>query len=90
MDNKNDKQEKSMEDKDSIQSDSSFAETENEGRNSQADPLETHSETLNNWVREIPDNPQELSDDITESLINVPVSKGDLPDWINTISPEDP
>ncbi len=90
MDNKNDKQEEPKEDLQPVQGDSSFAEIGEEGKGNNTTPNGKEDETINNWVKEIPDSFEEQSEDITETLVNVPVNKGDLPDWINTISPEEP
>jgi len=43
---------------------------------------------INHWVREITDDAGRENEEIVESLDNTPVKKGDLPDWINELSPK--
>jgi len=88
--NEKNQQEKPMANDDSSQENAALDDPGLDNGNNEAQPNEPDEETTNQWVREISENPEMLDDDIVQSLDNVPVNKGDLPDWINTISPAEP
>ncbi len=90
MDNDKENQEKSMQNAKNLQGDSSIDEPNQQEELHEDKPDEIEENEINHWVREISDDADLQDEDIVESLENVPVSKGDLPDWINELSPRDP
>lgn len=89
MDNDKDNLEKSNEHEISSQDESSTSNSEEEPGNKERLTDDSGNEVMNHWVKEIPDEPEIDDEDIVESLDNVSVNKGDLPDWINELSPAD-
>lgn len=89
MDNDKDKLEKPNDDEIDPQEDSSTIDAEKESGNEENLPGGPENEVTNHWVKEIPEDPEMDEERIVESLDNISVNKGDLPDWINELSPAD-
>ena len=60
--------------------------TENNALNLEDKKGESEKDASSQWVREILENRGEQDDAVIEELDHLPVKKGDLPDWINTLS----
>ena len=87
MNNEKNKTEKSNGNEDSPQEASSPVDAENESRNDESLPGGYENNETNHWVKEIPDDSEISEEGIVENLDDLSVNKGDLPDWINELSP---
>lgn len=90
MDNDKENQKKLNQNENGLQGDSSIDESKDQEQKTEMQPDDIEGNEMNHWVREISDGPDFQDEDIVESLENVPVSKGDLPEWINELSPVNP
>ena len=89
MDSENNHQEKSTQDEHSPQDEAPLNDSGNEEEIHKISSDDLKGDEINQWVREISDDSDVQNEDFVESLDNVPVNKGDLPDWINELSPAD-
>jgi hypothetical protein len=89
MTNENDKTEKLNDHEEDPQDESSSVDADKESENGEALPGGPENQVANHWVKEIPDDSEMEDGGIVESLDNLSVNKGDLPDWINELSPAD-
>ena len=89
MTNEMDQRENSINNENHHQEDASKEETQDHEELQENQPIEAEGDELNQWVREISGEHDLQEQDIVESLEDIPVSKGDLPDWINELSPSD-
>ncbi|MDY6846599.1 MAG: hypothetical protein SVP52_05635 [Chloroflexota bacterium] len=88
MDNQNekDKPEKMSNPSDAPEEESKNNDMENDAITHKDKNDDSEKDASNQWVREIQESRGEPDDPVIEELDHLPVKKGDLPDWINTLS----
>jgi hypothetical protein len=89
MNNEKDKTEKINDHEEDRQDKPSFVDADLESENVEGLPVGSENQVANHWVKEILDDSEIEDGGVVESLDNLSVNKGDLPDWINELSPAD-